>query len=215
MNNWKEIDLFNYLVENVYPDLVKSKNQMSRWDCYSVSTGHRIELKCRQVHYKTLLLEKVKYDAMIKECEKHLDIPVYINSTPKGIYSFNLHLIEPIWEINNKNPATTYFNNREKNALIDNKMLKLEAESKDKDMDSGSKEKFFRKEMTFYGVDTLKKDTVASNQVLAQLVPHIASGRLHLPQEDMPKIYSLDQAAEAFQQTFVKGGVGLLQISTT
>jgi hypothetical protein len=51
---------------------------------------------------------------MIKECEKHLDIPVYINSTPKGVYSFNLHLIEPIWEINNKNPATTYFNNREK-----------------------------------------------------------------------------------------------------
>jgi hypothetical protein len=57
-----------------------------------------------------MLLERVKYDAMIQECEKHLDIPVYINSTPKGIYSFNLHLIEPIWEINNKNPATTYFN---------------------------------------------------------------------------------------------------------
>ena len=114
MNNWKEIDLFNYLVENVYPDLVKAKNQMSRWDCYSPSTSHRIELKCRRVHYLTLLLEKVKYDAMILECEKHLDIPVYINSTPKGIYSFNLHLIEPIWEINNKNPATTYFNKREK-----------------------------------------------------------------------------------------------------
>ena len=74
--------------------------------------------------------------------------------------------------------------------------------------------KFFRKEMTFYGVDTLKKDTVASNQMLAQLVPHIASGRLRLPQEDMPKIYTLDQAAEAFQQVFVKGGIGLLQIST-
>jgi hypothetical protein len=114
MNNWKEIDLFKYLVENVYFDLVKSKNQMSRWDCYSPSTGHRIELKCRQTHYKTLLLEKNKYDAMILECEKHLDIPIYINSTPKGIYSFNLHLIEPVWEINNKNPATTYFNNRKK-----------------------------------------------------------------------------------------------------
>jgi hypothetical protein len=46
------------------------------------------------------------------------------------------------------------------------------------------------------------------------LVPHIASGRLRLPKEDMPKIYGLNQAAEAFQQTFVKGGVGLLQIST-
>ena len=42
--------------------------------------------------------------------------------------------------------------------------------------------KFFRKEMTFFGVDTLKKDTVASNHLLAQLLPHIASGRLQLPQ---------------------------------
>jgi hypothetical protein len=94
MNNWKEIDLFNYLVENVYPDLVKSRNQMSRWDCYSPLTSHRIELKCRKTHYKTLLLEKGKYDAMVLECEKHLDTPIYINSTPKGIYSFNLHLIK-------------------------------------------------------------------------------------------------------------------------
>lgn len=114
MNNWKEIDLFNYLVENVYPDLVKSRNQMSRWDCYSPSTGHRIELKCRRLHYETLLLERKKFDAMIIECEKHLDIPIYINSTPKGVFSFNLHLIQPDWEINNKNPATTHFANNEK-----------------------------------------------------------------------------------------------------
>lgn len=26
---------------------------------------------------------KEKYDAMIEECEKHLDIPIYINSTLK------------------------------------------------------------------------------------------------------------------------------------
>jgi len=73
--------------------------------------------------------------------------------------------------------------------------------------------KFFRKEMTFYGVDTLKKDTVASNQLLAKLETYLASGRLHLLQENMPKIYTLDQAAEAFEQTFVKGGIGLLNIS--
>jgi NADPH:quinone reductase-like Zn-dependent oxidoreductase len=75
--------------------------------------------------------------------------------------------------------------------------------------------KFFRKEMTFFGVDTLKKDTVASNQLLSQLVPHIDSGRLVLPQEDAPKIYILAQAAEAFKHTFVKGGVGLLNISAS
>ena len=114
MNNWKEIDLFNYLKENIYFDLVKSKNQMSRWDCYSPATGHRIELKCRTRHFDTLLLEKKKYIAMIEECEKHLDIPIYINSTPKGVFSFNLHKIEPTFEINNKNPATTQFYNTQR-----------------------------------------------------------------------------------------------------
>jgi len=111
MINWNEADLFDFLKSNVYPDLVKSKNQMSRWDCYSPTTGHRIELKCRKRHYPTLLLEKKKYDAMIEECEKHLDIPIYINSTPEGVFSFNLHKIYPTFEINNKNPATTQFYN--------------------------------------------------------------------------------------------------------
>lgn len=114
MVDWKEADLFSWLKENVYPDLVKARNQMSRWDCYSPNSGHRIELKCRRKHYDTLLIEKKKYDAMIQKCEKHLDTPMYFNSTPKGIYSFNLYLVQPDWEINNKNPATTYFSNYEK-----------------------------------------------------------------------------------------------------
>lgn len=114
MINWKEADLFEWLKENVYFDLVKAKNQMSRWDCYSPSTSHRIELKCRKKHYNTLLLEKKKYDAMLKESVKHLDIPFYINSTPKGIYAFNLYEIPCKWEVNFKNPATTQFSNNNK-----------------------------------------------------------------------------------------------------
>ena len=130
MNNCKEPDLFEYLQLNIYPDLVKSKNQMSRWDCYSPSTRHRIELKCRKLHYDTLLLEKKKYDAMIEECNKHLDVPIYINSTPKGIFSFNLLEINPIFEINYKNPATTQFSNTNKIAkevtyLNTNQSIKL------------------------------------------------------------------------------------------
>ena len=114
MNNWTEIDLFNWLKENVYPDLVKAKNPMSRWDCYSPCSNHRLELKCRKKHYSTMLLEKKKYNAMQFECMKHLDIPMYFNSTPEGIFSWNLNKIDPIWEINFKNPATTQFNNNNK-----------------------------------------------------------------------------------------------------
>jgi hypothetical protein len=114
MIDWKEADLFNWLKENTYPDLVKSKNPMSRWDCYSPSKKHRIELKCRKKHYDTMLLEKKKYDAMILECEKHLDIPIYINSTPKGIFIWSLLQLKPKWEVNYLNPATTHFTNTQR-----------------------------------------------------------------------------------------------------
>lgn len=71
---------------------------MTRWDCYSPYYKHRIELKCRRAHYDSLLLEKKKYDAMMSETYKHLDIPMYITSTPQGVYAFNLGTLEPIWE---------------------------------------------------------------------------------------------------------------------
>lgn len=106
---WKEKDLFDWLVSNYYDDLVKAKNPMSRWDCYSPDKSHRIELKCRTKHYDTLLLEKKKYDAMMDTCRRNLDIPVYINSTPNGVYLFNLLSVELNWEVNHKNPATTKF----------------------------------------------------------------------------------------------------------
>ena len=64
-SDWNEQDLFDYLKFNCYPDLVMSKKQMSRWDCYSPKYKYRIELKCRKTHYDSLMLEKTKYDAMI------------------------------------------------------------------------------------------------------------------------------------------------------
>ena len=67
--DWSEQDLFDYLKFNWYPDLVMSKKQMSRWDCYSPMLKYRIELKCRKAHYDSLMLEKTKYDAMIEKCK--------------------------------------------------------------------------------------------------------------------------------------------------
>jgi len=109
----KEADLFEYLLNNYYPDLVKSKKKMSRWDCYSPATFHRIELKCRAKHYDTLILERKKYDAMLLKCDDNLDIPIYINSTPEGVYSFNLFKIEPKWEIKYLKKTTTFTNNNQ------------------------------------------------------------------------------------------------------
>lgn len=107
----KEKELFEYLIDCCYPDLVKANKQMSRWDCYSPKDRHRIELKCRGKHYDTLLIEKKKFDAMIIKCKDNLDIPLYINSTPKGIFKFNLYIVNPIWEIQYHNKTTEFTNN--------------------------------------------------------------------------------------------------------
>jgi hypothetical protein len=85
---------------------------MSRWDCYSPKFKHRIELKCRRKHYDSLLLEKSKYDAMIFESGKHLDRPIYINSTPEGVYSFDLLDIEPEWIFKTLRATTQFANNK-------------------------------------------------------------------------------------------------------
>ena len=111
MQNWKEKDLFEWLSNNHYKTLVNSKNPISRWDCYDIETQNRIELKCRRKHYSTLILEKSKYDAMLLESNKNLDIPIYSNSTPEGIYLFNLNEIDIKW-FTKSLPATTEFKKR-------------------------------------------------------------------------------------------------------
>lgn len=107
----KEKELFDWLKLNVYPDLLICRNPVSRWDCYSPEQRHRIELKCRKKHYPDLVVEKKKFDAVIQECDKHLDIPIYINSTPQGIYSFNMFKHNGIWELRSM-PKTTQFQDR-------------------------------------------------------------------------------------------------------
>ena len=129
MQNWKEKDLFEWLSKNYYKTLVNSKNPISRWDCYDIETQNRIELKCRRKHYNTLILEKSKYDAIIKESDKNLDIPIYINSTPEGIYLFNLNKIDIKW-FTKSLPASTEFKKRmwikkEITELDINKAIKL------------------------------------------------------------------------------------------
>lgn len=106
--NWTEEKLFQYLKDNYYPDLVKSTDAMSRWDCYSKIHNHRIELKCRNKHYDDLMIEFKKYKFMLDICSAYVEIPMYINSTPEGIYRFNLKTMNPKWQVKNLR-KTTHF----------------------------------------------------------------------------------------------------------
>jgi len=109
----KESDLFNILKITHVRDLQKSENQYSRFDCFSEKYKMDIELKCRNKHYEELLIEKDKYEALITRSEKYETTPMYINSTPEGIYVFNLNKIpEPKWTEMDGLPTTSHFRNR-------------------------------------------------------------------------------------------------------
>ena len=115
----REQELFDYLKADLYPDLVKSEGIYDAFDCISQQAGHYIELKCRATHYPTLLIEEMKYRKLITQAAERDLIPFYINSTPLGIFSFDLMDVpEPVW-FNHVMPATTEFDRTEKvNKLV-------------------------------------------------------------------------------------------------
>jgi hypothetical protein len=56
----------------------------------------------------------MKYRALIEQAVARNLLPFYINSTPQGIYSFDLtEIAEPAW-VTHLMPATTEFNNKAK-----------------------------------------------------------------------------------------------------
>ena len=101
--------LFTFLREGLYPDLEKAPCIYDAFDCISKQASHYIELKCRNTHYPTLLIEEMKYRKLITQAAERDLIPFYINSTPKGVFSFDLmDVAEPEWSVGWM-PATTEF----------------------------------------------------------------------------------------------------------
>jgi len=94
----KEQELFDFIKKYFIKDLLPSDNPTSRYDCYSPLFRSHIELKCRRKHYTKLIIEKSKYDAMMERCDKEGTIPIYINSTPRGVWAFYLTGIKFKWE---------------------------------------------------------------------------------------------------------------------
>jgi hypothetical protein len=60
------------------------------------------------------MIEEYKYNRLVN-LAMDLDYnPVYINSTPKGVWAFNLGFLLPRWENRAGLPATTDFENTQK-----------------------------------------------------------------------------------------------------
>lgn len=105
-----EAKLFDFL-QNIYLDLCPSSDMFSPYDCFTESSNLYIELKCRKTHYDDLLIEQVKYDRLRKEARGRGMLPIYICSTPKGIWGWNLAQTRIEWE-SRELPTTTEFEDK-------------------------------------------------------------------------------------------------------
>ena len=120
-----EKGLFNWIKKNFISDLKESEKPTSRHDCFSKRYNLDIELKCRRTHYSDLIIEKKKYDALILRSKEHGTIPVYVNSTPKGVWAFYIADIRITWQ-NKLLPKHTDFSD---NTFIEKKIGYLTLDS--------------------------------------------------------------------------------------
>jgi len=110
-----EKELFDYLKTSTIENIELMEYGFSNWDClawYDTPVGRVdfvLELKCREAHYSEMLIEQAKYDWLIEEAGRRSGRPAYINSTPAGIFAWDLYRVkEPIWTPRLL-PATTAF----------------------------------------------------------------------------------------------------------
>jgi hypothetical protein len=92
----REVELFEAL-KAVYSDLTPL-SATDRAD--GITHDAYIEMKCRRTHYPTLLIEKKKWDYLADIRARTGAKTLYINSTPQGVYQFDLGAInEPEWQL--------------------------------------------------------------------------------------------------------------------
>lgn len=105
----REQDLFNVVKRYLAPDLRKTSDQYDTIDAVTEQWHAHVEFKCRATHYPDLLLEEKKYNAMMARYKSTGYDPVYVCSTPQGIYSFRLLALPPLTWQTTMNPRTTEF----------------------------------------------------------------------------------------------------------
>lgn len=109
----REEELYQFLKQNFIPDLCESEHATSRYDCFSKEYNLDIELKCRRRHYNELIIERSKYNALLTRSQSFNTIPVYVNSTPKGVWAFYLFRHPDLeWDVRDL-PRHTDFSRRE------------------------------------------------------------------------------------------------------
>ena len=109
-----EVDLFIWLKRHYYYDLRSSGGQYSFYDCYSLEFRFYAELKMRSKHYDTLLIERSKYDRIVKIANANRSEALYIVGTPLGVWQYEVATLGIDWVDMPDLPVTSQFENKER-----------------------------------------------------------------------------------------------------
>ena len=82
--------LVDLIIGNHYEDLVLEGQYY-----YSKLGALNAFVDSKQEHHNMLTLNKDRYDMLIAKANEEGNIPMYICSTPVGIWEFNLYIIKP------------------------------------------------------------------------------------------------------------------------
>lgn len=83
-------ELVSLIQGNLYEDMVLEDQYY-----YSKLGGLNAFVDSKQEHHSMLTLNKDRYDTLIAKANAEGNIPMYICSTPVGIWEFNLDIIKP------------------------------------------------------------------------------------------------------------------------
>ena len=106
-----EPDLFYAFKKAYLPDLKVAVDTASPFDAICHTAKVVVEFKCRRLHYNNLILEWPKYEVLLNRAANRGYTPVYICSTPLGVWAWNLTHLDLKWYKRELPKQTDFSNN--------------------------------------------------------------------------------------------------------
>ena len=107
-----EPELFRSFKAAYLPDLKVAVDSYSPFDAICHTAKVVVEFKCRRSHYDEVLIEWPKYSALLNRAADRGYRPIYVCSTPLGVWAWDLTHIDLSW-FKKELPRQTDFNNKE------------------------------------------------------------------------------------------------------
>lgn len=102
----REPDLFYAFKSNYLPNLKVAVGSYSVFDAIDHTAKVVVEFKCLRKHYNDVLLEWPKYANLLNRAADKGYKPIFICSTPRGVWAWDLTYLTLNW-ITKDLPATT------------------------------------------------------------------------------------------------------------